>query len=132
MIFQFTKQGSVLVCVRAVDESEPLVEEHLNRVSSVSSGFKISRNKIAENPDPSLANGLSGDLRSWSSQATDSQDHQNSCAPRDSLVLPDSAPPRLSLKPGFLSTREAVDDWRNWKFKTSTGEDNGVCTIVQL
>ncbi|CAM6095245.1 unnamed protein product [Calypogeia fissa] len=128
---KFTRQGSVLVCVRAVDTTESISEAQLNnfgREDSWSSALRISRSKVAENPETCLTNGHSGDLPSWTLQAADNHGKRSSFGGRDSSVAPDPAPPRLSLKPGFLNTKEAVDDWRNWKsqvqtIETETGEE---------
>lgn len=128
---KFTKQGSIVVCVRAVDCLESTGEAKLiDNSERDGSWIRISRNKIAENPDTFPANGYSGAssgdlIRPWSLHSTSSHGKQSPFGGRDSSVEPGPAPPRLSLKPGFPSTKEAVKDWREWKSRAPPTDDTG-------
>lgn len=112
------------MCVREIHEPEarddaPLInnpERDLRREGSLSSGTRMSLREVAESPDTIPSNGFSDDLvRSRCLHSMESHGKWTSFGGRDSSVAPaDAAPPRLSLKPGFLSTREAVKDWREW------------------
>jgi histidine kinase 2/3/4 (cytokinin receptor) len=96
---QFTKEGSILVCVRVMDP-------HFGHDSESGALSQKARAQVLPNdsPDQGLhyASGVLGS--------------------NDASLERGNTAPRLSIQPGdALNTREAVALWRDWKLTTTSG-----------
>lgn len=108
---QFTKQGSIFLCVRLVD---PLFYETIPPPSS---------QRFLDLMDPMRKHTYMNPLNSEPDSATtDAGQHdvtiKGAVAVRSNLFrtrYPQMAPPRLSMKPGPASTAASVAQWRDWK-----------------
>jgi hypothetical protein len=130
---QFTKEGSILVCVRIADDgSSPPTSAEFSIVSQFPNG--------------------DGGLREIELSQVVVPSHEGGAQPRVSATagLPSSGdlsfergrvPPRLSMWEGYFSSSKAVTCWREWKPKEGSGhcrlprcntifvsvEDTGTC-----
>lgn len=116
---QFTKQGSIFLCVRLVD---PHFYETIPPPSS---------QRFLELMDPTQK------LLGSEPELIDSQQDvsiKGAVAVRSQLFrkrYPQMAPPRLSMKPGPLSTSACVAQWRDWKPVGGLGLDE-VTLVVSI
>ncbi len=112
-LLQFTKEGSILVCVRIADDgSSPPTSAEFSIVSQFPNG--------------------DGGLREIELSQVVVPSHEGGAQQRVSAigVLPSSGdlsfergrvPPRLSMWEGYFSSSKAVTCWRKWKPKEGSG-----------
>lgn len=104
---QFTKEGSILVCVRVMDPHYGQDSESgaLSQKARAQAGdIQLSQVLPNDSPDQGLhyASGVLGS--------------------NDASLERGNTAPRLSIQPGdALNTREAVALWRDWKLTTTSG-----------
>ncbi|CAM6097552.1 unnamed protein product [Calypogeia fissa] len=135
---KFTKQGSVLVCVRCVTNEEEVYGDDASfDVSCRKEGHKDSAGHRSGRLDKILE---SRELYPvvYSKRSQVSQEN-GFWSPEDEKGVQkevDSIAPRLSMQPGTLSKDEAVEKWRLWRPVTSlengcaNGEKIGSLTLV--
>ncbi|KAG0620695.1 hypothetical protein M758_4G236100 [Ceratodon purpureus] len=100
---KFTKEGSILVCVRLLDPSQGNGSEFtaINIDHKDAAPGDVQLSQVLPNNTLSQDEGFDGSSLSNGNTA-----------------------PRLSIQPGSeLSTRETVELWRTWKLKTSSGRN---------
>lgn len=112
-LWQFTKKGSIFICVRVLDTCQ---SDHLQVPAEVvapppphqtfSLGGVLLSQVVPKSPSGSDTTGRVSD------RDTIFRDHGSSILSEMHLVAP-----RLSMFPGPLSTREAVAAWRGWSPK---------------
>ncbi|XP_024359529.1 probable histidine kinase 6 [Physcomitrium patens] len=112
---KFTKHGNIFLCVRLVDP------QFFATVSSSNEQFlDLIDTRHRHNPETESADG------------SHNTSLQGVMAVRSNLFRarhPKMAPPRLSMKPGPLSTSACVAEWRNWKPSGSLEFDEVACVI---
>lgn len=100
---QFTKQGSIFLCVRLVD---PHFDETIPSLSSQRFVDLMDPTQRLIHLEPDLIE-TQTDISIKGAVAVRSQHFRGR--------YPQMAPPRLSMKPGPLSTSACVAQWRDWK-----------------
>ena len=119
-LVQFTKQGSIFLCVRLVD---PYFYETVPPPST-------QRFLDLLDPTQKLLNADSDALESQ----LEGMSIKGAVAVRSQLFrtrFPQMAPPRLSMKPGPLSTKACVAQWRDWKPVGGLGLDE-VSLVISI
>ncbi|KAG0564412.1 hypothetical protein M758_8G104800 [Ceratodon purpureus] len=115
---KFTKQGHIFLCVRLVDPffyetiSPPTSEQFFDLVDIKRKHSIVEVEGVDSQQDQTSLKGAIA-VRSSLFRAR----HQH------------MAPPRLSMKPGPLSSSSCVAEWRNWKPIGDLGFDEVTCVI---
>jgi histidine kinase 2/3/4 (cytokinin receptor) len=127
---QFTKQGSIFICVRVLDTCQsdhldPPAEaiNQLSRSKLFTLGSVSGTQVVPKSPSGSDTTGRVGSDR-------DTIYRGGSIGLSEMQLVA----PRLSMVPGPLSTREAVAAWRRWEPKGSseTTDLNPVTVVVSV
>ncbi|KAL3691430.1 hypothetical protein R1sor_005081 [Riccia sorocarpa] len=109
---KFTKEGSIMICVRVVDSCDkPGLCSKETKDGECNLKLRKSLARVAENPDPDQPFECRDSL-DWN----EGQDTANRCGydgAECSGVC--SVAPRLSMHDGSLSGKDTVEKWRTWK-----------------
>jgi histidine kinase 2/3/4 (cytokinin receptor) len=116
---QFTKQGSIFLCVRLVD---PYLYEAIPSVSSQRFLDLMDPTQKLIGSEPEVIDSQH-DVSMKGAVAVSSQVFRTR--------YPQMAPPRLSMKPGPLGTAACVAQWRDWKPVGGLGLDE-VTLVVSI
>ncbi|KAL2622497.1 hypothetical protein R1flu_002702 [Riccia fluitans] len=116
---KFTKEGSIMICVRVVDccDKGSLSSIEMKEGENKSQSRK-SLTRVAENPDHSSECNHSFDWHVVGQNST-----LNRCG-NEGREGRSSVAPRLSMQNDSLSEKDTVERWRNWKPTTSEDETN--------